>query len=50
VDGEWAYDLKPATVDKQVFVAENIVSDLDLLEATLTNGSMYLSNKITKLR
>ena len=46
VDGEWAFDLKPATVETQVFVAENEVAGLELQQATLTNGSMHISLKI----
>jgi len=46
VDGEWAFDLKPATVESQVFDAENEVAGLELQQATLTNGSMHISLKI----
>ncbi|MFJ7662149.1 DUF4179 domain-containing protein [Lysinibacillus sp. NPDC097162] len=48
VDGEWAFDLKPATVESQVFVAENEVAGLELQQATLTNGSLHISLKISQ--
>lgn len=48
VDGEWAFDLKPATVETQVFAAENLVAGLELQKATLTNGSMHISLKINR--
>lgn len=48
VDGEWAFDLQPATVETQVFVAENEVAGLELLQATLTNSSMHISYKINR--
>ena len=48
VDGEWAFDLQPATVKTQVFVAGNEVAGLELKQATLTNGSMHISYKINR--
>lgn len=48
VDGEWAFDLQPGTVETQDFVAENEVAGLELLQATLTNGSMHISYKINR--
>ncbi|MFJ7666627.1 DUF4179 domain-containing protein [Lysinibacillus sp. NPDC097195] len=48
VDGEWAFDLKSATVESKVFVAENEVPGLELQQATLTNGSMHISLLINR--
>ncbi|MEK4425402.1 DUF4179 domain-containing protein [Solibacillus sp. FSL K6-1523] len=48
VDGEWIFDLQPGTVETQDFVAENEVAGLELLQATLTNGSMHISYKINR--
>ncbi|MGE7023397.1 hypothetical protein [Solibacillus cecembensis] len=48
VDGEWAFDLQPGNIETQDFVAENEVVGLELLQATLTNGSMHISYKINR--
>ncbi|KOS60481.1 DUF4179 domain-containing protein [Lysinibacillus agricola] len=48
VDGEWAFDLQPATVETQVFVAQNEVTGLELQQAMLSNGSMYISFTINR--
>ena len=46
VDGKWSFDLKSPTIITKIFAAENVVPGLELLEATLTNGSMHVSYKI----
>ena len=45
IDGNWSFDVMPTTILTETFVAKNTVPGLELLEASLSNGSMKVTYK-----